>query len=352
MIQNMFSRARLNPSDRSSRWIQEQFEAISLAVILLITLTFVGTVGFAVIEGWTIVDSFFMTVITLSTVGYSTVNPLSEVGKVFASILIMSGLSLTLYGFTVIGRTLLEGELRRFREALRMTTKIDEMSGHIVICGFGRLGRYVLHELDTERTDVVVIEQDQSKTEALREMGIPHVEGDACDDEVLKRAGITRASALLAVLASDADNVFVTLSAREFNPKVRILARAELENGERKLQRAGANQVIAPFRVSASRIVQQLSHKSVNDFLEIISDRHGTSLMLEQIIIPEGCALDGKNLEESEIRKRTGVTIAAVVDSDGEMKLEPSADTILRNGATVIALGTRDALNSFTREYC
>jgi voltage-gated potassium channel len=286
-----------------------------------------------------------MTIITLSTVGYREVAPLSDNGKLFTAGLIMSGVIIAAYSVGVIGRTLIEGELKRYRRLHKMRKVIASYSNHTIVCGYGRLGRIVVQEMLGENQDVVIIENDSARIEELESLSIPYIEGSAYEDEALIAAGIDRAGHLLALLRTDADNVYVTLCARDLNSNIRIIARTEGESGENKLKRAGANQVIAPYRLSGGRIVQQLLRPNVSDFLAIAQDRMGTELVLEEIVIPENSQLGGMSLERAELRNRTGAMIAALINPDGDMITSPGGDTILEAGATIIIIGTRSSLD-------
>lgn len=315
---------------------------------MLFVITAFGVLGYMMLEGWSFHDSLFMTIITLSTVGYNQVKPLSPEGELFTSLLIVFGIGVAMYAFTVFGRTAIEGELFRFRRMAKMRSRIERLNGHIIVCGFGRLANYLVPELLERDKQIVVIENNPDVTAQLDAMDILYVEGSAEEDRVLLEAGLKRAETLLALLGSDADNVFVTLSARYLNQKIRIISRAESQGGESKMMRAGANHVVSLFKVSSTRIVQQLMHHNVNDFLEIVSDQDGNSLSLEQLIVPDNSALVGQTLEESKVRQETGVMIAAFIGRDGDMLLSPGKDSVIQSGATVIALGTNPSLEKFS----
>lgn len=326
--------------EKTQSWSDEHLHSFVKASCLLVMVLSLGTSGFALVEGWGFHDSFYMTVITLSTVGYGEVQPLSQAGQSFAIVLILLGMITVAYAVSIIGRTALEGELYQFRRIKKMTKEIKRFENHFIICGFGRLARYVIPDLLDRNEQVVIIENDPDAIAMIDAMRLPYIQGNAYNDDILEMAGIRRATSLLAVLPEDADNVFITLSARNLNKRLKIIARTELPAGEEKLRLAGANHVVAPYRVSGARIVQQLTHPFVNDFLEIATDSKGQSLAVEQIIVPEKSSIAGKTILEAAIRQKTGTSIAAIIGTDGEIHLSPGGDDILHGGTSIIAFGT------------
>lgn len=332
---------------RSEEWRETQLEGFAAAILLLTALLIIGTLGFELIEGWDLLDSLYMTVITISTVGYGEIRPLSDEGIVFTIFLIVMGMSIAVYAFTVIGRAAVEGELYELRRMRKMEKKIDHMKDHMVICGYGPLARFITSELQEVSQEVVVIDYDPARLQELKEEKIPFVLGNAHEDETLEAAGIKRATALLAVLSSDADNVYVTLSARSLNPNIRIMASARDLSNESKLLRAGANQVISPYQVSGTRIVQQLLHQYVNDFLEIATSKDGQKLVVEQLVVPDTSPLVGQTLQGSQIRQKTGVSVAAIMSQTKGTNLSPGKDELIEAGDTLIVLGSNQALTKF-----
>ena len=339
---------KLTVQYRSKAWLESHVRNVVVALCLLAIVMSVGIVGFSLIENWTFHDSFYMTVITLSTVGYGEVQPLSKSGQLFAAFLILGGMLTVAYAVGVIARSALEGELYKFRRVTKMAKEISELRNHIIVCGFGRLARFVIPDLLERGRKIVVIESNPESIELIENQGILFIEGNAYEDDTLKAAGIEHAQALVAVLPKDADNVFVTLSARSLNPKVRIIARTELVSGENKLRLAGANQVVAPYRVSGSRIVEQITHPYVNDFLEIATAATGEKLVLEQVVLPRGSELDGATLRASALKERTGATVAALIAPDGSLKISPVADEVLEGGSTLIAFGSEDGIQKLS----
>ena len=307
-----------------------------------------GTLGYMFLENWNFVDSLYMTIITLSTVGYGETNPLSDTGKLYTGFLIIIGVGGATYFFTTLVRVIIEGELLRIRGVRKMKKDISKYSDHIIVCGCGRLGKIVVKELIESEQKVVVIEIDPETIAWLEREGVHYVDGTAYEDTVLHEAGIDRAKTLLALLPLDADNVYVTLCARDLNPDLFILARTEDESGEKKLLRAGANQVLAPYRVTGSRVVQRLVRPHVSDFLELAAGTGGQHLVIEELVVPDDSRIAGKTLEEADLRNRTGAVIAAFIETNGEMVFNPGAKNIIKANTTMIVMGERAALDKLS----
>jgi voltage-gated potassium channel len=306
-----------------------------------------GTIGYRMIEnaGWW--DSFYMTVITLTTVGYREVFPLSRTGEVFTVVLLFAGLGLILLVAMEIGRTVIEGELREVFGQARRSRMIESLSGHEIVCGFGRMGQAVVEELRRARRSIVVIESKPEKVQRLRAMDLPVVSGDATSEAALRAAGIERAHGLVACLNDDAHNVYTVLTARSLNPGLFIVARAGEEGAEARIERAGANRVVSPYRHGGARLAHVLMKPTVVDFLDISLGRAGDlGLELEQLVLPETAPLVGKTLAEAELRRRWKVGVVAVQRADTIFP-NPEADFAFSGGDVLVILGTRAALNGF-----
>lgn len=339
----------LRNDQRSQYWLEGHIKNVLQAFLVLFVITVFGTLGYQIIEGWSFVDSLFMTIITLSTVGYGEVQPLSTNGEIFTMVLIMVGVIFAIYAFGVIGSSVVEGQLNRFHKVYRMNKMIEKLENHYIISSFNSLTDFIIPDLLDRNEKIVVIENKNDAIENLENLNIPYVEGKATDDAILKKAGVMKARALLAVSEYDADNVFLTLSARNLNSKLHIVSRTDNKESETKLRLAGANSVISPFRVSGARIVQQLIHPYINDFLEIATDNQGTQLALEQFIIPKESPLSGKTIIDSKIRDKTGAMIAAKINTDGKMVLSPGKDELIEPGSTLIVFGTREGLENLLK---
>ena len=305
-----------------------------------------GTAGYLVIEGWTPLESVYMTVITLSTVGFKEVRPLSPAGQAFTAALIVAGVGAVTYLFAAISQYIVSGELTGSIRKARMQQRIDALSGHYIVCGFGRVGQQVALDLVHEKRSCVVVETTEPIT-AETPSGVFRVIGDGSDDHVLEHAGIARATGLVAVTGDDATNLFITLTARTLNPKLVIVARANQSATEHKLLRAGATHVLSPYTISGRRIASLLLHPSITDFLDVVMHSGKLELVLEECAVKEGSDLHGKTVAEAEVRKRTGANVLAVRRHDqgailtnlpSEMRFEP--------GDVIIGLGTHEQLQT------
>lgn len=320
---------------------------ISISVLaLLITL---GTVGYAGIEGWRILDSLYMTVITLGTVGFREVHELSDAGKVFTILLIVFGVSVIGYIVGTVAQIMFEGQIQRVIGRKKVEKKIDTMNEHYIICGFGRMGSLICRELAAKPLPFVVIERDPLVLEKLREEGYLCITGDATDDEVLLKAGIKKAKGLISVVSSDSENVYITLTARELNPNLYILARSGEEGSEKKLLRAGANKVVSPYLIGGSRMAQAILRPNVVDFIEIATGREHLDLQLEEIFIPPDSGFVGENLATSGFRKETGVIIVGIKKADGTMVFNPESHTRIERHDTLIVLGETSAIQQLEK---
>jgi voltage-gated potassium channel len=306
-----------------------------------------GTVGYRLIEGAGWWDSFYMTVITLTTVGYREVVPLSRAGEVFTVVLLFAGLGLILLVAMEIGRTVLEGELREVFGQARRSRMIGSLSGHEIVCGWGRMGQAVVEELRRARRKVVVVESKEEKVQKLHGLGVPVVAGDATTEGTLRSAGIERARGLVACLNDDAHNVYTVLTARSLSPDLFIVARAGEEGAEGRLKRAGANRVVSPYRHGGVRLAHVLMKPTVVDFLDVSLRSGGeVGLELQQLVLPPSAPLVGQTLAEADLRRRWKVGVVAVQRA-GTIFPNPEADFAFQGGDVLVVLGTRNALDGF-----
>jgi voltage-gated potassium channel len=256
------------------------------ALGLVVAITAIGTIGYVVIEGASWLDGLYMTVITLSTVGFKEAIPLTQAGKLFTIFLIVGGVGVVVNMFRVLGEQIVEARLRDNYLGNVMQRHIDQLENHVIICGYGRFGRVVADEIVGERMPLVIVERDPDKEPALVRLGVDYVIGTALDDDVLARAGVERARSLVVATSSDADNVFITLAARERNPRIHIHARAESDSVERRLLQAGADRVLSTYHAGGLRMAASILRPSVVDFLEISSPRQGEAVYVEEMRIP------------------------------------------------------------------
>jgi voltage-gated potassium channel len=305
-----------------------------------------GTLGYAVIEPeYTLFDALYMTVITLTTVGYAEVHPLSTAGRMFTMILLLVGVFSIFYAATEIVRGVVSGEVQQHMGRQRMERALSGLSGHIIVCGYGRMGRYVCKELAAQGAEFVVIDRSHELLEGFDIKGGLAVVGDATSDATLKKAGVERARGLVTVTAHDADNLYITMSARLLNAKLFIVARAEGEEAEDKLVRAGADRVVAPYALGGGRIAQALMRPTVLEFIELATKTEHLELQIEQTAVAEGSPLAGSSLAGSRLRQEVGLIIVAIKKADGNMVYTPPPETVIQAGDTLIALGRREHLD-------
>jgi voltage-gated potassium channel len=326
--------------------IDHEFRRRLLRVLLLLTALLVaGTGGYMVLEGWRLLDAAYMTVITLSTVGFNEVHPLSDAGHLFTIGLIITGVSTAAYAAGTIGEYVIGGRFGGTLRRQRMQHAIDRLEGHYIVCGYGRVGRQVVDELQARDQRTVVVEPSDEAHLPEAE-GPPCIRGDATDDRALRQAGIERAAGLVAVAGDDATNIVVTLSARALNPDLLIVARVIQAEAEDKLRRAGASHVISPYRIGGQRIVTQLLHPRITDFLDIVVHRGSLELWLEEITVAADGAANGRRLGETAIWGADGVKVLAVGRQSGELVTSPRQDLRLESGDVLIALGTLEQLEA------
>jgi voltage-gated potassium channel len=319
------------------------------AIAGLILVIGAGTAGYVLIEGMTLLDALFMTVTTVSTVGYREIQPLGTAGRVFTMTLIVFGVGTALYLLTATAEVVVEGQLRDLWGKARMQKQIDGLAGHVVLCGYGRFGRVVAEELHRQKVPTVVIDRDPGLEPHFRESGTLHVIGTALSDDVLERAGVSRARALVVATDSDADNVFVTLSAREKNATLYIHARGESEEGLRRLRLAGADRVISAYQIGALRVAASILRPSVVDFLEISAAGRGEAVDLEEIRLEPGSALEGGAIGELE-RANPRLRVVALKREGDAIQLIPDPGGRLASGDFLVVIGERDALERLAQQ--
>lgn len=320
-----------------------------LYAALVLTVTGLGTVGYMVVEGWGLVDSLYMTVITLSTVGFGEVAELSDGGRLFTVLLIISGVGTVTYVIGDVGGRIAAGDLGVQLRGRWRQRRIDMVKDHYIVCGYGRVGRQVALDLADRGVEVVVIEVDAERVkDAEDRFGV--VVGDAPDDDILQKAGIDRAKGLVAVTGDDATNIFIVLSARTLNPRLTVVSRSNEPNTEPKLLKAGADHVISPYSISGRRIATQLLYPTVTDFFDVVMHSGDLELWLEEVTVHPGSDLDGKTVAVADVRQRTGVNVLAVQrKSGGKLITTPPGDLKFDAGDVVIGLGTGEQLRSLMK---
>ncbi|MEW5746987.1 MAG: potassium channel protein [Nitrospirota bacterium] len=307
------------------------------ALMLIVLIIAFGTAGYMGIEGWDFLDALYMTIITLTTVGYREIHALSPQGIAFTIMLIIGGVGTVLYALSTGAKIVLEGELQELFGRRRVEKRIKELKDHYIVCGFGRMGRIICRELKEKKVRFIVVEKQHDIAQESDDLLI--IEGDATQDDTLRDAGIERARGLISVLPTDAENLFVVLSARGMNPGLLIVARAGEEGSEQKLLRAGANRVISPYHIGGLRIAHTVLKPAVVDFIEFATKSGNIDLQMEEITIKEGSRLVGLSLDECGIGRELGIIIVGIRRASGEMKFNPTFRTTIKAGDTLIALG-------------
>lgn len=321
---------------------------VGIALLALGVVLVGGAIGYVVL-GFGVLDAAYQTVTTVATVGFREVRPLSSAGKIFTIVLILVGVGTALYTFSVVLETLVEGRLSEVFGRRRMERAIAGMSGHVVVCGWGRVGRSVGRFVGGARQDVVVIDHASAR---VADMAYPTVLGDATDDTVLLRAGVERARALVAAVDTDAGNLFITLSARALNPGLFIVARARLDDSEAKLLRAGADRVVNPQQIGGARMAAFVRQPAVAEFLDVVMHDGSLEFRLEEVTIPDASTLVGATLRDARVRDRTGALVLAIRKADGRFVTNPSPDTRLQHGDRLIAIGTATQLSALSSATC
>lgn len=305
----------------------------------LAALLAVGTTGFVLIEHMPPLDALFLTVITLSTVGYGTLKPLSEAGKLFTIAFIVVGVATFSYHVTQIIRVILE---QGFIEAIggrKMERKIAQLEDHYIVCGHGRIGSTVTTELRRKGTPLVVVETDPKAVADLEAEGVPAILGDAREEAVLKHAGVERAKGLVALLPADADNLYLILAARDINPSLTIIARANEPTADKRLQKAGASHVISPHREGAKRIARMILNPNVTDFIEMATEKDDLHLQMEEFVVKPTSPLAGKTLTDTGLLRKHKILVVAIKRTDGAMLFNPEGSTPIQAGDALIVLG-------------
>jgi voltage-gated potassium channel len=305
----------------------------------------VGTLGYHLIEGWRLWDALYMTVITITTVGYREMHELSVRGQAFTMLLALGGVFTIFYAASEVIRLVVSGEVRDIVGRQRMERSLAEFKDHRIVCGLGRMGRLVCEEFSSRGLPFVVIDRLAELTGGF---SMPHgiaLVGDATSDETLRQAGVERARALVTVAASDADNLFITMSARLLNERLYIVARCEGEGAETKLMRAGANRVVSPYTIGGQRVAQAVLQPSVVDFIELATRSEHLDLQIEEVAIEPASRFAGQSVKDSGIRYDLGIIIVAIKKADGRMVFNPASQFIIEARDVLITLGDRKSLD-------
>jgi voltage-gated potassium channel len=312
-------------------------QTLILSLLVLVAVFLAGTVGYMALSGASAGDAAFMTLITLSTVGYGEAVPLDQAGRIWTAAVIVFGIAVVSVAFTSLVTLFVGGEIRAVLGRRRVQSRIDQLSGHVILCGFGRMGAMAAGKLKTRGTEVVVVESRKRALPELEAAGVLHVIGDATEEVTLQAAGLARATSLVSTLPTDADNVFVTLTARGLRPELHIVARAEQPSTEVKLRRAGADRVICPQVIGATRVADILTRPNVVDFFEVAA--RGVELEMDEYRVESGSVLQGRTLRDAALRQQTGAMVVAIKRADGTSVLQPGPEEVIQQGDLLILIG-------------
>lgn len=315
---------------------------IVLIIIEIAGIVASGTMGYMVIEGWSFLDSFFMTIITITTVGFEEVKELSPNGQIFTILLIFSSLGIVTYGVSVVFKDVIEGNFIKYIKARQLDKMLNNLVDHYIVCGAGQTGKSVVAELQKAKVPYVIIETDREKVESLQEQNIPIFHGDATHDEVLEKMQIKKAKGVITVLDTDADNVFTVLSCRQLNPKLHIVARSIVHSSEAKLIKAGADVVVSPNQIGGQRMAVLAINTVLANILDIVTNNEEDNLpKLLEIKISPNSNLAGQSIQEANVRVKTGLTVLAIIRGD-EKILNPSPEMILQSGDLLLVIGSEE----------
>ncbi|HMA66625.1 MAG TPA: NAD-binding protein [Desulfosalsimonadaceae bacterium] len=318
---------------------------IITAIMLLLLFLVGGSTGYMVIEGYNFMDALYMTVITISTVGYEEVQPLGEAGRIFSMALIISGVAFFLYIAAFMVQTMLEGQIRIILGRRTLEKKINRLRNHYIVCGYGRIGRVLCKNVqDYPDMELVAIESNSEIIPTMEQDGVLYICGDASEEDNLLKAGIKRAKGLVAALATDTNNVFLVLTARQLNPDIMIIARASNQGAKTKLLAAGASRVESPYDIGAVSMAQRLMRPSVSSFLDLVFTYNRKDIQMEEIPVDPASSLAELMLKDSGIRQTYNLIIIAMIKPDGGMLFNPSHNTLIQAGDTVIAMGESENL--------
>lgn len=318
---------------------------LGTAGLILLGVMITGTTGYMLIEGWSFIDALYMTVITIGTVGFQEVHKLSTAGRVFTVFLIMGGVAGAGYTLGRIVEFMIEGYFTDMWGGRTMKKRIDQLNNHYIVCGFGRVGEQVAREFKRQNAPFVVLDNNPLVQKYLDQEDVLYIAGDASDEKVLMQAGIERAKGLISVVDNDADNVYVTLTARALRPDLFIIARSNMESAAYKLKRAGANRVISPYSLGGRRIASMVLKPIVSDFLDTVMHGEDMELQLSEIKVGPSSPLCNKTVKEADIRQNSGAMVLSIYRQNGVFDSDLHADTRIGEGDKLIVIGTREQLD-------
>lgn len=325
----------------------QSLKRLILPFTILQSIVAVGIIGYMVIEKFTLIEAIYMTAITVTTAGFTEVHPLSNAGRMFTVFLLITSWATVAFVLTRITQYVVTGEINKYFKYRKLMSAIDKLNDHVIVCGYGRNGMQAVQTLRYHLQSFVVIEKSETLMEKilLEEPNLLHLQGDSTEDEVLKRAGIDRARALITTLPTDADNVFIVLSARALNPTIQIISRASDSNSAPKLKKAGADSVIMPDKIGGTHMATLVSKPDVIEFIDYLSGEEGESINMESVPyekLPED--MRNKTLKDIMNWKKTGVNCIGIKNTDGKFVINPPEDILIEKGMKVMVLGTRQQI--------
>lgn len=349
----LFFRLSTGKKSRKSRFkrVYLILKRIRIAFLLGISALTVGILGYVVIEGYSWFDAYYMAIITLASVGYGEVHPLSDAGRLFTSFYILINVGIFAYAISTITGIFAEGGFAKLLHDFRMNQKIESLHAHVIVCGFGRHASEVVQELSKQGVPFVIVEKDASAVDELRHSGFLYFEGDATEDDVLMEVGIDRAKALVLTLPDDADNLFITLSARQINPKLRIISRAGNLADEIKIRRAGADHTVVPEQIGGFYMATLVNKPDLVEFFTLLSNMGPNNVVFEEIevarLLPD---VQGKPIAGSGLDQMARISVVAVRRPNGQYELNPPNDTVLQPGWHIVLLGNLEQMNLFKQK--
>ena len=317
-----------------------------LAVILFLIVTAVGTAGYMVVEGWSPWDAFYMTIISVTTVGYREVHATSFAGQVWTVFVLLAGVSTLFYTASVVMAEIVEGGLRKGLESRRFNRMLEQLKDHFIICGYGRIGGVIADEFQRQGIPYVVVDRDPDRVHAVIARGGMAVEADASREDVLRRIGIERARGLIAAVGTDAENVYTVLTARVLRPDLFIIARIESEDAEPKLKRAGADRVLSPYQLGGVQMAATALRPAVVDFMRLATSSERLDLAAEQIEVKANSRFVGASIRDANLRQDFGVIVVAIKRAAGHMEFNPAPEAIIGANAQLVVLGPPDQLQA------
>ena len=323
---------------------------LRLGLIILGIIFVVGVFGYWV-SGFSLLDSVYMVVVTLSTVGYREMGPMTPALKLFTSAMIVVGVSTALYIMGGLLQMMFEGEINRAVGLRRVTREIERLANHVVLCGFGRMGEVLAGELQRHKKPFVILENDPERIAEATSLNYLALNDDGTEEEALLLAGVARAKCLVTTLPRDADNVFITLTARNLNPNVMIIARGEFQTTEKKLIQAGADRVVLPAATGALRMAAMITRPAAVELIEVVAGRQIAEVEVDELTVPADSPLVGMTVRQSDARSRHGLLIVAVRPADQKLEFNPGGDTVFEAGASIVVMGRAEDIDRFREEY-